>query len=854
MNVYLNCDYGTLDSLIEYKTNLAELSNFLNEENYDDVLIVGDMNCDPFKGRFFREMKDFVSSHTLSISDVDQLPVDSYTYISQNSRASTSWLDHVISSNPRLVEDVMIHYGSALDDHIPISFNLEIFEPVLLSHSIQYEPKIDIKKVDWDRVSDEQFKEYHDILENISLDVWSEVLACDVLNCRSVLHEEALANIYETIVDSVICSSSHFPLKNSCSKIKIVPGWNQYCKEFHAVAREAFMAWHNAGRIRSGYIFENMKSTRRDFKKALKFCKNNKLKIQKSNLLSKFKIRNKNSFWTEVRRVQGHGNVLPSCIDNASNPRDIVKVFDEKFSKVLDDPRSQTIPGNQTRMDYNENFSCNGFEISNVAISQCIDKLNLGMGHDMVHTNHLKYCGNTFRNLLSKFLSKCVSHNFLPHNMLKGEIKPRIKDNIASKTSSDNYRPVMNSSNLFKLFEYCLLPHLEKCLDLCPSQFGFRKNTSCISAICILKETIASYNAKNSNVHCAMVDLSKAFDKININILMEKLKKTEMSTDVVNVIEFMFRNTFVNTKFNNFQGNEWKTGNGTRQGGILSAHIFSFYLNNLISQVNDLQVGCFLDSQKMNILCYADDIVLLAPSSNALQTILNETYRILEDLCLKVNVAKCSYIVFARSPRTKIATKLFLNGIELERVKSCKYLGVNFNENLSCEEDVDRVINSFLRQFNSLYSKFYFLDLNTLSYLFKSYTSSFYGIESWYLKLKAKSLNKISVAYHKAVKKIAGLNVWDSNHTGCEIAQVPIFRHLFAKRLVKNFFSICESKSPCLQRFNYYFRYKSVMNVELSKYFAKNYEISNLMLNPLCAISSRIDFVQRNEPRSSYSL
>ena len=104
-------------------------------------------------------------------------------------------------------------------------------------------------------------------------------------------------------------------------------------------------------------------------------------------------------------------------------------------------------------------------------------------------------------------------------------------------------------------------------------------------------------------------------------------------------------------------------------------------INELISEVNDLNEGCYLDSQKMNILCYADDIVLLAPSANALQKILDVTNRFLETLCLQVNVSKCSYIVFARSPRIRIETKLFLNGIQLERVKHCKYLGVNFSEN-----------------------------------------------------------------------------------------------------------------------------------------------------------------------------
>ena len=44
------------------------------------------------------------------------------------------------------------------------------------------------------------------------------------------------------------------------------------------------------------------------------------------------------------------------------------------------------------------------------------------------------------------------------------------------------------------------------------------------------------------------------------------------------------------------------------------------------------------------------------------------------------------------------------------------------------------------------------------------------------------------------------------------------------------------------------------MNTEVSKYFAKTYEISDLKINPLCAILARIDYIQRTEPRSSYSL
>ena len=76
-----------------------------------------------------------------------------------------------------------------------------------------------------------------------------------------------------------------------------------------------------------------------------------------------------------------------------------------------------------------------------------------------------------------------------------------------------------------------------------------------------------------------------------------------------------------------------------------------------------------------------------------------------------------------------------------------------------------------------MYSKFYFTDRNIIAYLFKSYASSFYGIDLWFDKIYEYQMNKISVAYHKAIKRICGMNVWDSNHDACEVMVVNICRH-----------------------------------------------------------------------------
>ena len=86
--------------------------------------------------------------------------------------------------------------------------------------------------------------------------------------------------------------------------------------------------------------------------------------------------------------------------------------------------------------------------------------------------------------------------------------------------------------------------------------------------VVVLEEIILSYFSKNSNVHSAMIDLSMAFDKINISKLIFKLKNSELPTIFVEFMSYMFLNTIVQTKVCGTSGEEWNIGNGARQGGV----------------------------------------------------------------------------------------------------------------------------------------------------------------------------------------------------------------------------------------------------------------------------------------------
>ena len=849
LNIYLTCDYGTAECLIDYKSSLAELSDIVETENFNDFYCAGDFNADPTKGRFYAHVSQFVADNFLKIADVDYLPTDSYTYVSQNATCATSWVDHVLcrTTNPICSHEIL--YGSTFADHIPIIFEIQTPQIINFEHEQYPSPAYNAHKIDWEKVSDTGKHEYSHNLDELCRLVSHDVLLCNVNGCDDPNHISELDDIYSDISDAIFVAALHLPSQKGSYSGNRVVGWNSYCKDLYGIARGKYLTWHRNGRIRFGIEFEDMKAARSAFKNALKFCRNNEQMIKRENLLRKFCSNNKYKFWKDVSKINGNKTRNVVQVDGEVKKQGITDIFNNKYRLILDDPNSQTGEYVDPQLPFH---ACDGPFLSHDDVNLAISQLNMGLGFDGIHSNHLKFGGKVFKNLIMKFLNKLLNHSYVPKRMAYGEIRPVVKNANMGKHDSDNYRPVMNSSMFLKILEYCLLPILTKNLRLSNCQFGFRENTGCLPAIALVKESIDRYNNDNTDVHSVLIDLSKAFDRINHGVLYQKLLSSNVDPRIVNIIRCMYDNTDVCTSFNNVKSESWGVNNGARQGGILSPLIFSFYINHVLETIMDMSVGCSLNGYKTSIVCYADDIIILAPSAQGVQQILNVLSGMLSDLCLTVNVLKSQYVIF-RSNKRKITSspKVFMNGVQIKEMKQCKYLGVILSGDGNLKHDIDRALNSFLKQFNAMYSKFYFVNKEVLYYLFKSFTSSFYGIESWSNKIPQYQMNYISVAYHKAIKKIAGLNVWDSNHLGCERVGVSLFKHLLARRLVCFWHNLWNSKSPCMANLSYYWRYRSCLFKRLSAMFLNEYAV-DIADNPLCAVLSRIDFTQRHEPRSHY--
>ena len=80
--------------------------------------------------------------------------------------------------------------------------------------------------------------------------------------------------------------------------------------------------------------------------------------------------------------------------------------------------------------------------------------------------------------------------------------------------------------------------------------------------------------------------------------------------------------------------------------------------------------------------------------------------------------------------------------------------------------------------------KFHCMDQKVLIHLFELHAMSFYSVETWFIKLQTKDLFNISIAYHKALKRMCNIRPYDRNHECLERVNLPNFKHLVAKKVI----------------------------------------------------------------------
>ena len=414
---------------------------------------------------------------------------------------------------------------------------------------------------------------------------------------------------------------------------------------------------------------------------------------------------------------------------------------------------------------------------------------------------------------------------------------------------SGNFRPVMQSSTLLKIIELHVLSYLEEKISFDIRQFGFKNGCSTTDACLMLKETVNKYIKRKGRAYATFIDLSKAFDRVNHFMLGQQLLDRGTPPDLVLLIMRYLRNQSARVCWNGHKGHYVFLERGVRQGGILSPFLFKLYIDHLLTQIANANIGCKLGILRINVIAYADDIVLLADSMDNI----SKLYKLLKDglqkLQLNMNKTKSKCMVFQKSGVIN-ETSIKLDSDTLDIVTNYKYLGHMVNSQLLDTADIRNQLNSFYAKFNCIFRNFNNVSVETFMLLFNSYCLPDYGLAIWNISniIGSHVFKSFETGFSNSLKKIIGVPLYSSSHITAEICGSLLFIHhlsIIQARYMKRLANVNNS----IINLSFYYLQSGFLFNSVFNHFKDKYNV-NVWSNDLDTLKARVSYVQKHEERS----
>ena len=141
-------------------------------------------------------------------------------------------------------------------------------------------------------------------------------------------------------------------------------------------------------------------------------------------------------------------------------------------------------------------------------------------------------------------------------------------------------------------------------------------------AIFSLKQTVDFYRNQDTHVNMCFLDAKKEFDRVNHWILAKKLLDRNVPLHIVKLFIFWYRKHEFVVWWGNSLSMTFLCSNGIMHGWLLSHLLYNVYSDDLYHHLQATGVGCYVGGTWVNSLRDADDMVLLAPTVTAHQTLL----------------------------------------------------------------------------------------------------------------------------------------------------------------------------------------------------------------------------------------
>lgn len=211
---------------------------------------------------------------------------------------------------------------------------------------------------------------------------------------------------------------------------------------------------------------------------------------------------------------------------------------------------------------------------------------------------------------------------------------------------TSNYRPISIVPIFSKILEAVIKKRFLQYIELndlfSHEQHGFREGKSTTTAMVQFVDVILSALEEGSLACVTLCDLSKAFDCVVHDILLDKLKHYNIAGNALNIIRTYLSNRTQFVEIDNGRSTLRDITYGVPQGSVLGPILFIMYINDLSSSSIDT-----------NLVLYADDATLINwnKDANQVQSMSSEAERQAEEffasIKLKMNTDKTQRITIS---------------------------------------------------------------------------------------------------------------------------------------------------------------------------------------------------------------